>query len=232
MDTYRELILQYSSRNKSFGLTDLWGWLSSKGMTVRNTMNCMLSKMVEEGDIVRIARGRYAAWEDKNTFGVELTKSEVRMAKMLMARFPFAPVCVYNGSVFSPLQHHLSDNRMTYIETDRSAVEAFFDCIREKTERVWLMPDADMLHKYVDLSKGGIIVKPLVTEAPLQETDGVKTPTLEKLLVDIRKDADFSYLQGTEADRMWEYANTLFNINLTRLKRYAKRRGLKLEYDT
>ena len=91
------------------------------------------------------------------------------------------------------------------------------------------MPDEDMVYRYIDLEKGGIIVKPLVTEAPLQKMEGIPVPTLEKLLVDINKDADFSYLQGAEAERMMDNAKALYIINTTRLRRYAKRRGLKIE---
>ena len=55
----------------------------------------------------------------------------------------------------------------------------------------------------------------------------------ELVLVDINKDEDFFYLQGLEAKRMYENAKSLYNINPSRLKRYARRRGLKLieQYD-
>ena len=119
---------------------------------------------------------------------------------------------------------------MTYVETDRQAMESIFEYIKEQSgKEVWLMPDEDMVYRYIDLEKGGIIVKPLVTEAPLQKMEGVTVPTLEKLLVDINKDADFSYLHGAEAERMMDNAKALFIINTTRLRRYAKRRGLKIE---
>lgn len=227
MNTCKELIHEYPVTSGSFGLSDLWAWLSSKGLTARNTMNCTLSKMIADGDIVRIARGRYAIASGKRAFVVELTKYEKELVGMLKERFPLAPICIYNGKALSALQHHLSENNMTYVETDRSAVEAVFNCIKEDSDNVWLFPDADMLYRYVNLSKGGIIVKPLVTEAPLQVSDGISTPTIEKLMVDIRRDPDFSYLQGTEADLMWENARTLFYVNETRLKRYSLRRGLK-----
>lgn len=63
----------------------------------------------------------------------------------------------------------------------------------------------------------------------MQTMEGVTVPTLEKLLVDINKDPDFSYLQGAEAERMMGNAKALYIINATRLRRYAKRRGLKIE---
>ena len=230
MDTYKNLILQYSTKKESFTLDDLWTWLSAMGLTTRSTMSCMLSRMVNKKELVRIARGVYASAEHKNLFTFELTSEEQNLARNLKERFPFAPVCIYNGKSLAPLQHHMSGNTMTYVETDRQAMESIFEYIKEQSgKEVWLMPDADMVYRYIDLEKGGIIVKPLVTEAPLQTMEGVTVPTLEKLLVDINKDPDFSYLQGAEAERMMANAKALYIINATRLRRYAKRRGLKIE---
>lgn len=193
-------------------------------------MNCLLSRMVSKGEIVRTARGVYAMAGHKNRFAVELTAEELELARALKVNFPFAPLCVYNGKCIAPLLHHLSNNNMTYIETDRQVMESVFEYTKEHTGKgVWLMPDADMVYRYIDLGKGGIIVKPLVTEAPLQTEDGVSVPTLEKLLVDVNKDADFSYLHGAEAGRMMDNAKALYYMNITRLRRYAGRRGLKIE---
>ena len=75
MDTYKNLILQYSADKESFSLDDLWAWLSAMGVTTRNTMNCMLSRMVDKGEIVRIARGVYASAGQKNLVAVDLTSS-------------------------------------------------------------------------------------------------------------------------------------------------------------
>ena len=72
-------------------------------------------------------------------------------------------------------------------------------------------------------------VKNLVSEAPLQEVSGVPMPTLEKLLVDILRDTDFFYLQGSESDRIIENAFNLYTINRNRLFRYADRRKVKKE---
>ena len=52
-------------------------------------------------------------------------------------------------------------------------------------------------------------------------------PTLEKILVDIVCDEDFSYLQGGEWYYMIETAATQYSINKSRLLRYAGRRGKK-----
>ena len=86
-----------------------------------------------------------------------------------------------------------------------------------------------MIYRYVDMDSRVIFVKNLVSEAPLQEVSGVPMPTLEKLLVDILRDTDFFYLQGSESDRIIENAFNLYTINRNRLFRYADRRKVKEE---
>lgn len=51
------------------------------------------------------------------------------------------------------------------------------------------------------------------------------TPTIEKLLVDIQKDEDFDYMQGTEITYMYQTAFDLYTVNTPKMLRYAKRRG-------
>lgn len=71
--------------------------------------------------------------------------------------------------------------------------------------------------------------KNLISEAPLQKVSGVPMPTLEKLLVDILRDVDFFYLQGSESHRIIENAFTSYTVNQSRLFRYTGRRKVKEE---
>ena len=227
MTSCKTLILEYSTRTNTFGIDDLWNWISTKAKYSRNTVTCLLYRLVETGNIIRVEKGRYAKAANKTVFKIEPTNEEIALVKKIKDKYPFAPLCIYNGAALSPLQHHLSANNITYIETDRSAVESIFNYLREDDDKVWLAPDSDFVYKYIDLAKGGLIVKPLVTESPVQTVNGVTTPSLEKLLVDITKDPDFTYLQGTEAKRMFENADSMYVINKSRLNRYARRRGIK-----
>ena len=63
-------------------------------------------------------------------------------------------------------------------------------------------------------------MKPKVTDSPLMKIEGVPGPSLEKLLIDIRRDKDFDYLAGEESSRMFENA-----------LRYAGRRGVRTEIE-
>ena len=58
---------------------------------------------------------------------------------------------------------------------------------------------------------------------------GITVPTLEKLLVDIRVDEDFFYLQGSEAFYVLRNAADRNVINISKLMRYARRRHIDTE---
>ena len=104
--------------------------------------------------------------------------------------------CVYNGEILSDLQHHLSYNNNIYIETERDATETIFHFVQDMHERSFLSPKEDIMSDYIRLDKKSFIVKPLVSESPIQEVNGINVPTIEKLLVDIQCDRSFFYLQG------------------------------------
>lgn len=229
MNTCKDLIRKFASSRDTFGKQELWEWLKDNGQSTPNTMTCMLSQMVEAGELFRVSRGKYAlSTEGKSTFHAVLEDKEREVSQKLKQKFPFATFCIYNGRSLSSLQHHMSENNTTYIETERYAVDSVFDYLRGEGYVVWNNPTADFIYMYVNLKDQCIIVKPLVTEAPTEKLDGIAVPTLEKVLVDIEKDPCFDYLHGTESSRMWENARLLYNINQTRLIRYAQRRGLKL----
>ena len=80
---------------------------------------------------------------------------------------------------------------------------------------------------YIRLDKKSFIVKPLVSESPIQEVNGINVPRIEKLLVDIQCDRDFFYLQGQESLYMMQTAFANYNVNIGMLLRYASRRNIK-----
>ena len=230
MNNCKSLISNFASNRDSFNKSELWKWMQQNSSFSCNTMTCMLTQLIKSGELQRVSQGLYAlASKRKQTFHAFVDKCEIDIYQLLKEQFPFANFCIYNGRSLSPLQHHLSENVATYIETERFAVDSVFDFLRSKNYIAWKNPDSDFSYLYIDLKNECYIVKPLVTESPVELQNGIRTPTIEKVLVDIRIDQCFDYLHGMEASRMWENAKDLYNINISRLRRYAKRRGLKIQ---
>lgn len=231
MKNYSQGIMEFAGMHPYFGLQDLYAHLDVEADISRQTISWYLTKLIESGQLRRIGHGKYAK-ADKQQFAIVPTEDQQQLNEMLKQHWPYAHFCIYNGDVISPLQHLLSANNITYIETEREATSAVFNHLRDEGRTAYLRPTRNLIYNYIDLSQPAIFVKPLITESPVQECNGVLVPTLEKLLVDLQKDADFFYLQETEGVNIFRNAMSLYTINESRLLRYASRRGLRKEIET
>lgn len=154
-----------------------------------------LFKLVNSNVLIRTDRGMYAKVR-KPIFSPQPADDLIEIFNLLQTNFPFAKCCIYQSEIISPLQHHLSSNRIIYVETERNSAETIFDFLKGEGRPVFLCPCKDIVYRYVDMDSRTIFVKNLVSEAPLQGVSGILMPTLEKLLVDTLRDSDFFYLQG------------------------------------
>ena len=94
-------------------------------------------------------------------------------------QFPYADFCVYSANVITPLLHDMMPNNTLYVETNRDTTQSVFDMLFPKYKgRLFLAPTKEVATTYIDFSKENIIVKPLVTEAPLTLDGKMPVPTL------------------------------------------------------
>ena len=231
MKNYSQGIMEFAGMHPYFGLQDLYAHLDGEADISRQTISWYLTKLIESGQLRRIGHGKYSK-ANKQQFAIVPTEEQRSLNEMLKQHWPYAHFCIYNGDVISPLQHLLSANNITYIETEREATSAVFNHLRDEGRTAYLRPTRELMYNYIDLSQPAIFVKPLITESPVQESNGVLVPTLEKLLVDLQKDVDFFYLQEAEGVNIFRNALSLYTINESRLLRYASRRGLRKEIET
>lgn len=193
----------------------------------RNTLCWHLSNLCRQGRLRRIGRGIYTANLSK-AFQVKANAKTRSLHKVLSCQFPFADFCIYSGNIITPLLHDLIPNNTIYVETNREVTESVFNMLLPKYKgRLFLSPTKKIATTYIDFGRENIIVKPLVTESPLMLDGKVPVPTIEKLLVDTRVDADFYFLHGYENLEMLRTAITHYDVNKTRLLRYADRRNEK-----
>lgn len=212
-----------------FSLEDMYADLVTRWDATKQAMGWQLCELVKVGSLARIANGIFTL-SSKQKFLPKLSQQATKVGKSLQKQFPLMKFCIYESNHISPLQHHLSYTDTLYVETLRNAVEIVFHTLVGKYNRVLLSPNETEISRYLDPSKHNIVVKPLITEAPVQNKDFIKVPTIEKLLVDIYCDKDFYYMQGAEYEHIWNNAYSMYNINITTLLRYATRRGVKDEF--
>lgn len=218
-------ILNYAAGVQQFSVDDMPADAFSGNE--RAKLSWYLGKLFRNGKLRRIGRGVYTL-RSANTFIVKANTKACSLYRSLSRQYPFADFCVYNANVITPLLHDVMPNNTLYVETNRDTIQSVFDMLLPKYNgRIFLAPTKEIATTYIDFSKENIIVKPLVTEAPLALDGKVPVPTLEKLLVDTRVDADFYYLHGYENLEMLRTAISHYDVNRNRLLRYADRRNAK-----
>ena len=74
-----------------------------------------------------------------------------------------------------------------------------------------------------------ILVKPIISESPVHVSDGVHIPDLEKWLVDHAADKEYASQTDVDIQKAFQRSFELYPVNLSRLYRYAGRKGEKAE---
>lgn len=230
MDRIQDIIMDFASDYRSFNAEEALKYCITREVSTLQYVRKVLMHLVNNGKLVRVNNGVYQK-TDKAIFRPHLSPEAQNIHKSLIDNYPFVKICMYEGPWISPLLHHLASNQTIYVEVEKDASEFIFDYLNSSGSKVFYKPDEDMIYRYINLDERNIIVKNLVSESPLVKVNGIPISTLEKLLVDIYSDPDFRYLQGSEYSRIADNAMTLFNINKTKLLRYAKRRGVKEELE-
>ena len=128
---------------------------------------------------------------------------------------------------FEGMSHCITDlGRNLVVEVPRTQCEDVRRVLKQQFPDVALIKNAyammDDLHDF-------ILVKPLVSEAPVVDCEGVLIPELEKVLVDHESDKEYSALQEADVRRVFQRAFELYPVNTSRLLRYAGRKGKKEE---
>jgi hypothetical protein len=123
--------------------------------------------------------------------------------------------------------HHIPNLKFIYVDVEREVAESVFNLLNaDSSLRVFLMPDQIDFDRYISGSDA-IIIRPLISESPLQLVDDINTPTIEKVMVDMVGDVEFSFVQGSEINYVYTTIFERHNVNKNKLLRYATRRGRK-----
>lgn len=182
---------------------------------------------MQSGVFSRVGRGKFILGERRN-FIPEISLKIKSIHKELEKQFPYMQSCIWNTSILNELMIHQPGRFYTLVEVNREATGSVFYFLKDKMKNVFLEPSSDILSLYASSEKEVIIIKSLVSEAPLQKIKGLPTITIEKLLVDIFCDETiFAAQQGGEMQTIFRNAIEKYSINENKMIRYADRRGKK-----
>jgi len=221
---------QYFEGRESFTTNDVYDFFSQTQPDIKKTtVNWRIYDLVRQGFLKRIGRGMYASGQG-NCFLPLLTKKQKNISSRIKKQFPLITFCCWHTSALKEFFQHMAVYDFLLIEAERETIDAVFHFIKETNKNTFKEPSRDMMENFVFDGKDAVIVKSLISEAPLQDADSAIVPTIEKILVDLVADSEvFFFLQGHEILNIFESALGKYTVNTDRLLRYAKRRNKKEE---
>ena len=189
------------------------------------TINWRIYKLVQLGVLQRIGKGLYQL--GKATVFTPPTNNKMQKIELfLQKRFPFAQYCQWDLSQINSFAHHLINFNVSFVDVEKDAVDSAYYALKEQFPKVMAVQN---LYDGLSEFNNYIVVRTLITEAPIQKTGKIHTATLEKILVDLAVDKEFMPFQGSEIYAIFEAAMEQYTINQNTLLRYAARKNKKEE---
>ncbi|MBL0912276.1 MAG: hypothetical protein IBJ09_07875 [Bacteroidia bacterium] len=183
-----------------------------------------LHDMKSQGLIQSCGYGNYTLSE-KHAFLPVVSARLKRLYHKIHREFPFIEACVWDSRWFNNFMQHQLFRFYLVIEVEKGAAESVFNALTDFNTNVFLDPDKNVFDRYVSNFDEVIIVKPLISEAPLIEHDGIKLASLEKLLIDVLADKVLFAAQQQELGYIYQSVQQKYNLNVSRMRRYARRRN-------
>ncbi len=147
------------------------------------------------------------------------------LVETLQKRFPFLEFSCWSTKQVAAYGHHQLARFTSFVYTERDAMESVADALREAGQAVFVDPGKALIGKSVKLSDGSIVVRPLVTRAPV---DG-HYALAEKLLVDLLKESeDLKLMDSAEFEKILVNAISRYRVSISAILAYAERRNATL----
>jgi hypothetical protein len=146
--------------------------------------------------------------------------------------FPYSETLIWETRCLHEFMLHQPDQSQVILETEKDVSESVFNFLNARfIGRVFLQPDRLTFERYILPRPDSIVITSLFSQSPHQKVEGVLTPKLEKILVDIFSDEDIFYIfHGEELVHIFEAAFERYQVSQKAIFRYAQRRkrGQKL----
>ena len=237
--TTKEIIRCYASLQpeQRFSRKDLLSWMREVGLFRDGSeaaITLSLSLMLKNGELIKESWGTYLLPIQKKRLFIPVPSKEIRdINQLLKEEFPYTNICVWDPQIIVPFMQHIPNLNLLIVEIERIGMEPAFNLLQEKVSerRVIFNPSSEDYAHYVS-GFPSIIVKPLISQAPLIDFGGINMPRLEKVMVDILGDIEFDFARERELNTIIENLLSSFDINYKALYRYADRRSRRSQVDS
>jgi hypothetical protein len=228
MSKYEDFAIHFKNY-KEITLQDISEYFYVHGEMTDNNIAVLINRWINQGILSRIKKGIYVLTnEKKKSFTLLPDEIAMEIGKLFSEKYPELTYCVWNTDTLNNFATHQTFNPFYLFETEADVLENVFYLFKEHNFNVFLSPDEELINKYIVDSENPIIIKKIVSRAPLMQNESIPYPAIEKILVDIFVDkVIFHFLQGSELVTVYNEVFNNYAVNITKMLNYADRRKAK-----
>ncbi len=193
-----------------------------------STVGWRIFQLKKEKLVFQVGRGLYS-FEYKPVFVPMISAKTKRQLKRIKGLVPY-DLYVFDTHLLSEIIDQPIEKEWMFISAPKDELDQLYDKMLDFSKQVFLHTDKETMHRYINAQNEAIILTTLVSEAPTYKGDDFNSFTLEGILVNVLYEADI--LQGSlgiEFTNLFEIAFKKYNVNRSKLIRYASRRDKKAE---
>lgn len=223
-------IINYFRGKEYFSINDIHDYFGrNKEEIKRATVNWRVYELVQQGILQRVSRGVYTLGKQKS-FIIHTSNKQTKISSSIKKHFPLITYCCWHSSVLVEFYQHINTNDFFIVEVEKEVVSSVYNFLKETNQNVFNNPSQEIVEDFIMGVKNAIVIKPLITEAPIRISKKIPVPSLEKIIVDLLADNElFYFLQGNELVNIIRNTTDKYAIQKAKLLRYAKRRNKKEE---
>jgi hypothetical protein len=194
------------------------------------TLVSRLHALKSRGLLHSVGRGCYTALSPLPTFLPTLDSGTTRLLRLAHQALPAGAALCFSDTAWLN-EFHAGAPLPSYrlLEAGKAYLPALYEALQAHSRLVFLNPDASAVLTYVHRHDRAVVLRPLISEAPLAGVGAASTSPLEKLLVDALAHRDLYIDYQAALPGIFAQARQRYALNESRLRRYANRRDLWAE---
>lgn len=225
MTLTERIISTIGSHPEGMATTDLVALLREEFHSPESSSLTLISRLQREGRIAKEGSVLLPGSGFKPVFHIVPDEKTRALFSQLKSVLPFSQISIWHTDAILPLMHDIPNFSLTIVGAERLALSSVSDALENLTDSLVLPDSEKTLLSRLAPGRELVVVTPQVSQAPVEVSEGVIVPALEKVLVDILCDNALHALTGSEAYAIYAAAVSRYAVSRKTLLRYAGRRN-------
>ncbi len=196
--------------------------------STRNTHSWRINQLKTSGQIHQVGRGLYS-FISKPEYTPTLSLKAKRLFNRVQELVPGLEIVVWETNMLAEIIDHPIEKQFIFFHTKRDKIDYLYAKMLDFSKPVFPNPNKEVIETYLLPLNEAIVLLPLSTQTPVMMLNDFKTKTIEGLLVSACLVETMLTPMGIDLIQLFTIAFSKYNVNESKLLRYAGRRDRKTE---